>query len=74
MEVKIGVQHVAREITFQSDQTPDEVAQAVAAAAKDGSLLTLRDERGRTVIVPGDRVGYVEIGESAKTRVGFGSL
>ncbi|WP_409483611.1 DUF3107 domain-containing protein [Arsenicicoccus dermatophilus] len=74
MEVKIGVQHVAREISFESDQSPDEITRAVAAAVADRTLLTLRDERGRTIIVPGENLGYVEIGESTKARVGFGSL
>ncbi|MCH8613648.1 DUF3107 domain-containing protein [Arsenicicoccus dermatophilus] len=74
MEVKIGVQHVAREISFESDQSPEEITRAVAAAVADGSTLTLRDEKGRTIIVPGDHLGYVEIGESTKSRVGFGNL
>jgi len=74
VEVKIGVQNVAREITFESAQSPEQVSEAVATAVRDGSLLTLQDDHGRTVVVPGDRLGYVEIGEAAKSRVGFGSL
>lgn len=75
VEVKIGVQHAGRELVLESSQTPDEIQQAVAAAlAGDRSLLALTDERGRRVIVPADRLAYVEIGESTERRVGFGSM
>ena len=37
VEVKIGVQNVAREITFESAQSPEQVSEAVATAVRDGS-------------------------------------
>jgi hypothetical protein len=72
VEVKIGVLHTPREITLESAQTPDEVAELVAAALKsvDGQL-SLTDERGRKVIVPANLVAYVEIAQSDTRRVGF---
>lgn len=74
MEVRIGVRQVAREVTFDSAQTPEEVQDAVDEAMARGSgTLTLQDERGRTVIVPVEAIGYVEIGATDKGRVGFGS-
>ncbi|MFD8482964.1 DUF3107 domain-containing protein [Kitasatospora sp. NPDC059673] len=75
MEVKIGVQNANREIVLESAQSAEEVADAVAKAL-DGSakLLTLSDEHGRKVIVPADRLAYVEIGEPSVRKVGFGTL
>jgi len=75
VEVKIGVQNAPREIVIESSQTPDDVARAVAAAL-DGSakLLTLTDEHGRRVLVPSDRLAYVEIGEQTVRKVGFGAI
>ena len=71
MEVKIGVQHAPRELTLESAQTPAEVEQAVTEAmAKDG-VLTLMDEKGRRVIVPIDKVAYVEIAETSNRPFGF---
>ena len=70
MEVRIGVQNVAREIVLETDMTADAVAKAVADAVA-GSTLDLTDEKGRRVVVPSGAVGYVEIGEQSKTRVGF---
>lgn len=74
MEVKIGVRDVAGQVVVESEQTPDEVAEAVAAAVKDGTVLQLTDEKGRLVLVPGGLIGYVEIGAQVERRVGFGTL
>ena len=75
MEVKIGVQNAAREIVLESSQTADEVENAVAAAL-DGSakLLKLTDEHGRKVLIPAERLAYVESGEQAARKVGFGAI
>lgn len=75
MEVKIGVLHTPREIVLESGQSADEVEQAVAEALKGESpLLSLVDEHGRKVLVPADRLAYVELGEAAPRKVGFGAL
>ena len=73
VEIKIGVQDTPREITLDSDAGADEVAAAVEAAVTTGSLLRLIDDRGRTVLVPGSKIAYVELGATSKGRVGFGS-
>ena len=75
MEVRIGVQNATRELVVESTETPDAVIEAVqAAVAGKTAVLTLSDERGRQVVVPADKLAYVEIGESETRRVGFGSL
>jgi hypothetical protein len=75
VEIKIGVQHASRELTVESALTPEQVAATVADAlsGKTG-LLVFEDEKGRRVIVPADRLAYVEIGEQTARRVGFGAL
>jgi uncharacterized protein DUF3107 len=75
VEVKIGVQFAPRELSLESSQTPDEVAKAVADALKaDLGVLTLVDEKGRRVLVPADKIAYVEIAENEQRRVGFAAL
>ncbi len=75
MEVKIGVQYATRELVLESGQSADEVAKAVADALKaDLGVLTLVDEKGRRVLVPADKLAYVEIAESEQRRVGFGAM
>ena len=75
MEVKIGVQHAARELVLESTQSPQEVEKAVADALRaDLGVLSLVDDKGRRVIVPADKLAYVEIAESEQRRVGFGAV
>jgi hypothetical protein len=75
VEVKIGVQHAPREIVLESGQSAEEVESAVSDALGGKSpLLSLVDEHGRKVLVPADRLAYVEIGEQAARKVGFGAL
>lgn len=74
VEITIGVQHLPREISLESDQTPDEVAAVVAAALSGRPALELVDTRGRRVIVPTASLGYVEIGSETKGHVGFGNI
>ena len=72
MEVRIGVQNVAREVVFESSDGAAEVVAAVNASLEKGSILSLTDDKGRQVLVPASVLGYVQIGESEKRGVGFG--
>ncbi|MEU8029577.1 DUF3107 domain-containing protein [Streptomyces sp. Go40/10] len=75
MEVKIGVQHAPREIVLESGQSVEEVERLVSEALSGKTqLLSLQDEKGRKVLVPTDRLAYVEIGEPTVRKVGFGAL
>lgn len=72
VEVRIGVQHVAREITFETTLSADEIIEAVRNA-RSGEVLELTDERGGRIIVPSSSIGYVTMGAERKTGVGFGA-
>lgn len=72
MEVKIGVQYAPRELVLEIDQPIAEVEKAVTdAIGSNEDLLRLTDEKGRRVVVPTDKLAYVEIGEPDARRVGF---
>ncbi|MFM2438261.1 MAG: hypothetical protein RLZ55_1080 [Actinomycetota bacterium] len=73
MEVRIGVQDSAREITFESKSDQEQIAEAVAKALADGAVLALPDDKGRQFIIPADKITFVELGESSPRRVGFGA-
>ncbi len=75
MEVRIGVQHATRELVIDSAETTEAILATVTAAVTgEVTVLALTDERGRKVLVPSDKLAYVEIGEPESRRVGFGSL
>ena len=72
MEVKIGVQYAHRELVLESNQSATEIEQAVSEALSGKSAtLSLVDDKGRRVIVPTDKLTYVEIAETTPRTVGF---
>ena len=74
MEVKIGVQNANRELIIESSQSGEDVESAVSEAiAGTTGLLVLTDSRGRKVIVPADKLAYVEVGSPVSGQVGFRS-
>ena len=73
MEVKIGVQNASRELTIDTSLDADGVQEAVAEALKDGGVLALTDAKGRRIVVPGEKLAYVDISTSVTGQVGFRS-
>lgn len=74
MEIKIGIQDVARELTVETDTTAAEVEKDLRQALTDGGLLSLVDEKGRKVLIPVSKIAYVDLGKEKARPVGFGSL
>ena len=71
MEITIGVQHVARELVLETDQTSDRVAKDVLKALEVGAAIELTDTRGRRIVIPAGSLGYIEIGGDEARKVGF---
>lgn len=74
MEVKIGVQNAARELSVETSEEPDAVLAKLDAALKDESLFSLTDEKDRTVAVPADKVAYLYFTADTGRKVGFGAV
>lgn len=72
-EVRIAVTRVTSDLIFESSMSAIEIKSAVTEALTSGKPLTLSDIRGHEIIVPADKIGFVEVGESASRRVGFGA-
>ena len=72
VQVRITVANVTSDVNFESALAAADIQSAVNAALKSGEALTLEDIRGRVVMVPADKIGFVEIGEQTDRRVGFG--
>lgn len=75
MEIKIGVQHVSRELVLEVTQSATEVEEAATKAlSEQNGVFTLTDEHGREVLIPSSKIGYIDIGEENGRRVGFGAV
>ena len=73
MEVKVGIQMAARELTLETSMTAEEVEQALADALADSRVFTLSDSKGKTVLVPASKIAYVELDMAEQRKIGFGS-
>lgn len=68
MELRIGILHSPRELSFETNASSAEVEQLVT----DGdSIIRFEDDRQRVYLVNREQIAYVEIGEEAARRVGF---
>ena len=63
MDIELGIQNVARTVTFSTEQSADEV-----------NNVNLTDDKGRRIVVPAGSLGYAIIGSETKHAVGFGNL
>ena len=73
-EVRIAITDVSSELAFECPSPAAEIREAVTAALTSGNPLILNDLKGRQIIVPAQKIGFVEIGEQSERRVGFGTL
>jgi hypothetical protein len=73
-EVRIAITYVSGDLTFECPLSPADIRAAVATALSSGKPLELTDIRGHEIIVPADKIAFVEVGNPAARRVGFGAL
>lgn len=74
MEIKIGVQHIARELTVETTATAAEIEADLKQALAEGGLVAFTDEKGRRVLLPAAKIAYVDLGQEKARPVGFGAL
>ena len=72
MEIRIGIVNAPRELSFESNQTVDEIAELVQSSfAGDTGFLRLTDDKGKVYLIPTSGIAYVEIGSDEARRIGF---
>jgi hypothetical protein len=77
VEVKIGIQSIPRELVVDTDASAEEIERDLAAAlrASDGpAIFALTTQKGGRVLIPADKIAFVEFGGDQSRRVGFGNI
>ena len=76
MEVKIGIQSVPRELVVETDTPVAEIERDLSAALEKGgqSVFAVAVAKGGKVLVPADKIAYVEFVGAEARRVGFGNV
>ena len=71
VEIKIGVQHAQRELVVDTDATPEDIETRLAEAMSAHGVFRVVDVKGRSVMVPADKITYLELGSPTSSTVGF---
>ena len=77
VEVKIGIQSIPRELIVDTDATPADVERDLAAAlaAPEGTaVFAISTQKGGRVLVPADKIAFIEFSTDQARRVGFGNI
>ncbi len=73
MEIRIGIQDIARELVIESDA--DDVEDMVHQGFNgERQVLTFVDSKGGKTIIPASKLAYVTLGAEHPRPVGFGSV
>jgi hypothetical protein len=74
VEVKIGIHSVPRELVVETNTPADELERRLSDALESGehAVFALSVAKGGRVLVPADKIAYIEFGASEAHRVGFG--
>lgn len=73
VKVSVGVVFSAKELELEIEGEPASIVKAVQAAVADGKALVLHDAKGKLIVVPADKLCYVEVHSSdSQGSIGFG--
>jgi hypothetical protein len=77
VEVKIGIQSIPRELVVDTDTPAEEIESALSealSAATGPSVLAIDTLKGGRLLVPADKIAFIEFSPDQARRVGFGNI
>jgi Protein of unknown function (DUF3107) len=77
VEVKIGIQSIPRELVVDTDTPAEEIERALSealSAATGPSVLAIDNLKGGRLLVPADKIAFIEFSPDQARRVGFGNI
>ena len=74
MDITIGIDHINRELAFETQQSAEQLQAAFAEAVAANGALTLTDAKGRVTLIPATKIAYLSFGGEETRKVGFGTL
>jgi hypothetical protein len=73
VEVRIGVQSAPRELAVETKASAEQIERDLADSVASGGLFTLSVEKGGKVMVPADKIAYLEFVGAEGRSIGFGN-
>jgi hypothetical protein len=83
VEIKIGIQSVPRELIIETDETQAEIEMRLARAlsaylgdteGRPSPVFTLTSPKGGLLLVPADKIAFIEFSTDQARKVGFGNI
>ena len=74
MEVRIGIQSAPRELSVETSAPAEQIERDLAVALENRGLFVLPVGKGGKVLMPSDKIAYIEFTPHETRRVGFGNL
>lgn len=72
MDIRIGIVNTGRELSFETNESAEDVRKSVTSALETGAMhITFADSKGASFIVPTAGIAYVELGSEESRRIGF---
>lgn len=73
MDITIGIQNTARELSLELEGTKEEITKDLKQQLT-GDLLELTDAKGNLVILPTKTIAFVQLNSDSGRKVGFGPI
>jgi hypothetical protein len=74
VEVRIGVQSAPRELAVETSTPAEQVERDLSNALASGSIFTLAVDKGGKVLIPADKIAYLEFIGGEGRPIGFGNI
>lgn len=71
MDIRIGIHHAPRELSFDTDVSVADIEQKFSTALSSSGVLRLTDSKGQEYLIPASSVAYIEFGTAQSRPVGF---
>lgn len=72
MDVRIGIIHSPREVSFETQATAQDITNILDEARKsEGQFAVFTDQKGTQILVNPAMIAYVELAVDSNRRVGF---
>jgi len=73
VEVKVGLQMAPRELVLETAESAQDIERALTDAVADDTVLVLKDSKGKILLIPADKIAYVELSTVEQRKIGFGA-
>ena len=72
--VRIGISETSQELHFDTNLEASKVIALANGALNGNTIFEIKDMKDRVILVPANKISYIEIGDTTEQKVGFTSL